>query len=162
MVSVYFDTDKLDLRKHGLTLRVRRNGKQRRRWKKILKRGRKLRDLDPQRRHKLRIQVKKTRYAAEFFAGAFSSRKAGRRRKTFLRKIEPLQDGLGDLNDIVVDRQLAAKLTRRKKRKRRGDQIAQRAFAAGELAGQEEARIDAVLTAAEKSYAGFARVKPFW
>src|SRR5262249_45147084 len=25
----YFDTDKLDLRKHGLTLRVRRNGKQR-------------------------------------------------------------------------------------------------------------------------------------
>ena len=137
-------------------------GELERRWKKILKRGRKLRDLDPQRRHKLRIQVKKTRYAAEFFAGAFSSRKAGRRRKTFLRKIEPLQDGLGDLNDIVVDRQLAAKLTRRKKRKRRGDQIAQRAFAAGELAGQEEARIDAVLTAAEKSYAGFARVKPFW
>jgi inorganic triphosphatase YgiF len=29
VVSVYFDTDKLDLRKHGLTLRVRRNGKQR-------------------------------------------------------------------------------------------------------------------------------------
>ena len=133
VVSVYFDTDKLDLRKHGLTLRVRRNGRQRRRWKKILKRGRKLRDL----------------------ASPAAT-------QTFLRKIEPLQDGLGDLNDIVVDRQLAAKLTRRKKRKRRGDQIAQRAFAAGELAGQEEARIDAVLTAAEKSYAGFARVKPFW
>jgi uncharacterized protein YjbK len=31
VVSVYFDTDKLDLRKHGLTLRVRRNGRQRRR-----------------------------------------------------------------------------------------------------------------------------------
>lgn len=29
VVSVYFDTDKLNLRKHGLTLRVRRNGKQR-------------------------------------------------------------------------------------------------------------------------------------
>jgi inorganic triphosphatase YgiF len=29
VVSVYFDTDKLDLRKHGLTLRVRRNGRQR-------------------------------------------------------------------------------------------------------------------------------------
>jgi inorganic triphosphatase YgiF len=54
-----------------------------RRWKKILKRGRKLRELDPQRRHKLRIQVKKTRYAAEFFAGAFSSRKARRRGKAF-------------------------------------------------------------------------------
>ena len=28
VVSVYFDTDKLKLRKHGLTLRLRRNGKQ--------------------------------------------------------------------------------------------------------------------------------------
>ena len=133
-----------------------------RRWKKILKRGRKLRELDPQRRHKLRIQVKKTRYAAEFFAGAFSSRKGRRRGKTFLRTIEPLQDCLGDLNDIVVDRQLSAKLAARHKRKQRGEQIARRAFAAGELAGQEEARIDAVLTAAEKSYADLARAKPFW
>src|SRR5215468_8793541 len=29
LVSVYFDTDKLKLHKHGLTLRVRRDGKQR-------------------------------------------------------------------------------------------------------------------------------------
>jgi len=133
-----------------------------RRWKKIRKRGRKLRELDPRRRHKLRIQVKKTRYAGEFFAGVFASRKANRRRKTFLRTIEPLQDCLGDLNDIVVDRELAAKLAARQKRKRGGDQTAQRAFAAGELAGQEEARMDGVLTAAEESYARFARVKPFW
>jgi CHAD domain-containing protein len=130
------------------------------RWKKILKRGRKLRELDPRRRHKLRIQVKKTRYAAEFLAGVFPSRKAERRRKSFLSLIEPLQDCLGDLNDIVVDRQLAAKLAARQKKGPR--QTAQRAFAAGELAGQEEARVDAVLGDAEKSYARFARSKPFW
>jgi triphosphatase len=133
-----------------------------RRWKKIRKRGRKLRNLDPQRRHKLRIQVKKTRYAAEFFAGAFSSRKADARRRTFLNRIEPLQDCLGDLNDIVVDRELAAKLAARQRRTRRANQAAERAFAAGQLAGQEEARVDAVLTAAEKSYARFAQIKPFW
>jgi CHAD domain-containing protein len=92
-------------------------GELERRWKKILKRGRKLRELDPRRRHKLRIQVKKTRYAAEFFTGVFPSRKAKRRRKTFLGLIEPLQDCLGDLNDIVVDRQLAAKLRCRPKAK---------------------------------------------
>ena len=137
-------------------------GELERRWKKILKRGRKLRKLDPRRRHKLRIQVKKTRYAAEFFAGVFPSRKAKRRRKTFLGLIEPLQDCLGDLNDIVVDRQLAAKLAARQKKKPRGDQAAQLAFAAGELAGQEEARVDAVLAAAEKSYTRFARSKRFW
>src|SRR5262249_34808470 len=37
------------------------------RWKKVLKRGRKLRSLDPARRHRLRIAVKKIRYASEFF-----------------------------------------------------------------------------------------------
>jgi triphosphatase len=137
-------------------------GELERRWKKILKRGRKLRKLDPRRRHKLRIQVKKTRYAAEFFAGVFPSRKAERRRKSFLSLIEPLQDCLGDLNDIVVDRQLAAKLAARQKKKPRGVQAAQQAFAAGELAGQEEARVDAVLAAAEKSYKRFARSNSFW
>jgi CHAD domain-containing protein len=91
-------------------------GELKRRWEKILKRGRKLRKLDPRRRHKLRIQVKKTRYAAEFFAGVFLSRKAERRRKSFLSLIEPLQDCLGDLNDIVVDRQLAAELAARQKK----------------------------------------------
>src|SRR5262249_31089754 len=42
-----------------------------RRWKKLLKRGKRLDELDPQRRHRLRIQGKKLRYAAEFFASAF-------------------------------------------------------------------------------------------
>jgi CHAD domain-containing protein len=137
-------------------------GELERRWKKILKRGRKLRELDPGRRHKLRIQVKKTRYAAEFFADVFPSRKARRRCKSFLSLIEPLQDCLGDLNDIVMDRQLAAKLAARQKKEPRGDQAAQRAFAAGEFAGQEEARVGAVLAAAEKSYTQFARSKRFW
>jgi triphosphatase len=132
-----------------------------RRWKKIRKRGRKLRELDPQRRHKLRIQVKKTRYAAEFFAGACSGQKAERRRKAFLGALEPLQDCLGDLNDITVDMKLTAKLATQPKRPRRGVR-AQTAFAAGELAGREQARLDAVLAAAEKSFDRLARVKPFW
>jgi hypothetical protein len=76
--------------------------------------------------------------------------------------IEPLQDCLGDLNNIVVDRQLAVRLAVKQKKKPRADQTAQRAFAAGELAGQEEARVDAVLAAAEKSYGRFVQSKPFW
>jgi len=76
--------------------------------------------------------------------------------------VAALQDCLGDFNDIVVDRQLTAKLAANRKRHRHIDQTTQRAFAAGKLAGQEEARVDAALTAAEKSYAAFARAKPFW
>ena len=131
-----------------------------RRWKKALKRGRKLRELDPLRRHKLRIQVKKMRYATEFFGGAFPRRKAERRRKVFLGALEPLQDCLGDLNDITVDLKLTAKLATQQKRP--PPDIRKTAFAAGELAGREETRLEAVLAAAETSFDHFARAKPFW
>src|SRR5262249_59430935 len=70
------------------------------RWRKILKRGAQLDTLDSQRRHKLRIQTKKLRYASEFFAGAFPAKKATRRRRDFVPALGKLQDALGDLHDI--------------------------------------------------------------
>ena len=42
-----------------------------RRWKKIRRKGKAVARLDARRRHKLRIQTKKVRYAAEFFGGLF-------------------------------------------------------------------------------------------
>ena len=53
-----------------------------RRFRKIRKRGRMLARLDARRRHKLRIQAKKVRYASEFFADLFPGKKAAKRRKT--------------------------------------------------------------------------------
>src|SRR5262245_33720862 len=50
-----------------------------RRRKKIMKRGRQLNALDPDRRHRLRIQAKKLRYASEFFAGGFPRKRSVRR-----------------------------------------------------------------------------------
>src|SRR5262249_21839452 len=67
----------------------------RRRWKKVLKAGAQLDELDPQRRHKMRIQAKKLRYASEFFGGASPGKKAMRRRKSFVAGLEKLQDALG-------------------------------------------------------------------
>ena len=75
-----------------------------RRSKKIRKRGRLLTKFDPHRRHKLRIQAKKLRYAAQFFETLFSGKKASRLRKAFLSALEEVQDRLGDLNDIRVHR----------------------------------------------------------
>jgi CHAD domain-containing protein len=77
----------------------------RRQWKKILKRGKCLDTLDPQHRHKLRIQAKKLRYAAEFFAPAFPRKKSLRRRKDFVTTLQKLQDALGELNDIRSERE---------------------------------------------------------
>src|SRR5207248_2280486 len=53
----------------------------RKRWKKLLKSGVRLDELEPQRRHRLRIQAKKLRYASEFFAGVFPGQKTSRRRE---------------------------------------------------------------------------------
>src|SRR5262249_12292225 len=82
----------------------------RRQWKKILKSGKHLDRLDPQHRHKLRIQAKKLRYAAEFFAPAFPRKRAIRRRKDFVASLQQLQDALGELNDIAVSEKLLEQL----------------------------------------------------
>jgi triphosphatase len=77
-----------------------------RRWRKVRKKGKVLTELDPPSRHKLRIQTKKLRYAAEFFAPLFRTKRAAKRRKQFLPALERLQDALGDLNDIAVQRSI--------------------------------------------------------
>jgi triphosphatase len=128
-----------------------------RRFKKIRKRGRALEKLPARVRHKLRIQAKKVRYAAEFFAGVFADKRAAKRRHKFLAALEHLQDGLGDLNDIVVHEDLITALGVRRRPASR-----KRAFAAGVLAGHEDARLDTAMAAATAAYAELAKVKRFW
>ena len=138
-------------------------GEMERRRKKIVKRGTTLAEIDPAQRHRMRIQAKKLRYAAEFFGATFPGKKAARRRKEFIAALERLQDTLGDLNDISVHEGLTERLADAQqtgsKRRRRS---ANKAFAAGRLSGREEARIATVLKDAERAYARFAKAKPFW
>jgi triphosphatase len=129
----------------------------RRRWRKVRKKGKVLAELDVQSRHKLRIQVKKLRYATEFFGNLFTGKRVSKRRRKFAAALEDLQDGLGDLNDIMVDEELIATAGVRHRRSSR-----KRAFAAGLLTGHEEARIDAAMAAAVNGYEQLAGVKPFW
>jgi len=114
--------------------------------RKILKRGTRLAELDPIRRHRVRIQAKKLRYASEFFGSAFSGKKAARRRKELVAALKQLQDRLGDLNDISVHEGLTERLaiTPNDVGKRKFPP-ANKAFAAGRLSGREEARSFSVL-----------------
>ena len=109
------------------------------------------------RRHKLRIQTKKVRYAAEFFGSLFPGKRASKRRKRFQPALEALQDALGDLNDIAVHEELIGATGMRRRRVSR-----KRAFATGVLMGHEDARLDAALAAAIDAYAELAKVKRFW
>jgi CHAD domain-containing protein len=131
--------------------------------KKILNGGARLDELEPQRRHKLRIRAKKLRYASEFFAGAFPNKKSSRRREEFVAGLEKLQDALGDLNDIAVHEGLTERIIDAQDangKRRRGR--AKKAFAAGRLSGREEARIEPVLKDAQRAYRVLAKAKPFW
>ena len=128
-----------------------------RRRRKVCKRGKALAQLNATQRHRLRIQVKKLRYAVEFFASLYSDKRALRRRERFLPALESLQDGLGDLNDIAVHED---RMTEMANQRRQSNQ--NRVFAAGVLAGREDARLEVVMKAATAAYEKLIKVKPFW
>jgi inorganic triphosphatase YgiF len=128
-----------------------------RRWRKVRKRRKAFAALDARRRHKLRIQAKKLRYAVEFFADLFPRKRAGKKQKPFLNAIERVQDRLGELNDIVVHERLIGAMGADRRRTDRDG-----AFAAGLLSGREDAHVDAAMAAASKSLSRFAKVPPFW
>lgn len=131
-----------------------------RRWKKIRKRGRALAKLDPRARHKLRIQTKKLRYAAEFYRTVFPGKKKEKRRESFLSVLKDMQDCFGDLNDVIVHEKLTTGIA--KASIERSAKPSRRVFAAGLLTGHEEARFKPLLTAAEQAYREFKKLKPYW
>ena len=58
-------------------------------------------------RHRLRIALKKLRYAGEAFAGLYHSFEV----QPFVQRLKRLQDDLGDANDVRVGREIVAALT---------------------------------------------------
>ncbi len=131
-----------------------------RRWKKIRKRGRMLAKLDAPARHKLRIQAKKLRYAAEFYKTVFPGKKKEKLRETFLSTLKDMQDCFGDLNDVAVHEKLTTGIA--KASIERSARPSRRVFAAGLLTGHEEARFKPLLAAAEDAYRDFRKLKPYW
>jgi len=77
-----------------------------RRHAKVLQRGRKLKALGEKRLHRLRIAIKKLRYAAAFLQPAFASARA----KPYIEATVRLQGALGTLNDRAVAVQVLADL----------------------------------------------------
>lgn len=68
--------------------------------KKVKRQGQNLEAMDDESRHELRKTAKKLRYATEFFAALYDSKRDRRRFTRFLAALEGLQESLGDLNDL--------------------------------------------------------------
>ena len=68
-----------------------------RRYRKVVKRARRA-TCDPLEWHRVRLDVKKLRYNAEFFVNAC----AGKTARAFARELRQLQEQFGALNDLAV------------------------------------------------------------
>jgi CHAD domain-containing protein len=78
-------------------------------WEKIEPGAAQLKQLAEEPRHRLRIDVKKLRYALEFVARLDQAGGAGRKR--FMGALEELQEELGQLNDMATARQISAEIS---------------------------------------------------
>ena len=112
--------------------------------------------------HKLRIQIKKTRYEVEFFSSVFQGKKATKRRRKFRDSLKELQTCLGGFNDIVTREALCTKVLERPGRSLTEEQRRRRAFAAGLITGDQQAQLGELLARARKAYVRFDDAKPFW
>lgn len=118
------------------------------RRRKVVKRGKDLAGLDDAGRHKVRIEAKKLRYAAEGFQTLYGRKAADR----FIKQLKDLQDELGELNDIVTGETLFKDL----------GLSADAAFAAGELVGRRAEHKPDHIAAGAKALEKLADTDPFW
>lgn len=133
-----------------------------RRRRRVKKVGATLSHLDPHARHALRIRIKKLRYATEFLADVFDTKRARRRRKASLSALTTLQDKLGELNDIVVLQTQGDELVRLTRRRGSKQSNEEAAAALDIVATHQAAHAKALLDAAIDAYDEFADTKPFW
>ena len=99
----------------------------RRIYEELMAAGDDFEHLDPEHRHEARIQLKKLRYATEFFSSLYPRRKV----TPYLAAMKALQDDLGISNDVDV----ARKLLKRTMKRTRGKERAQLSYAAGLVVG---------------------------
>jgi CHAD domain-containing protein len=118
----------------------------------VRKEGRHLEKLSAPERHKLRIKVKKLRYASGFFESLYPDADRSELAR-FSRRLKKLQDALGALNDFIAHREMAtdAALSAPPENRRA------RAFASGVMIGQEHEAAKTLMKTARQE---FDRLEP--
>jgi CHAD domain-containing protein len=122
----------------------------RKRWKKTVKHARKFDTLDDEQRHELRKELKKLRYAVEFFESLFPAMRVG----PFLKRLKKLQNVFGELNDAAM-----AKATLRDGSLALPPSLG---HATGWILGTSQARAEFGWAGARSLWRKLEATKPFW
>jgi triphosphatase len=122
-----------------------------RRYSQVRKKGRKLGELSAVELHRLRIAIKKFRYAADFFAGLYEPGAA----KQALKRLARLQDVLGSMNDAAT----VANLTAGAFEGARGGRVLE---AKGILLGWSRGRAATLRRELKSAWKEFRSAEKFW
>ena len=122
-----------------------------RRYIRLRKDGKRLGKLPDEQRHLFRIEIKRMRYACEFFEALFDSR----RTKKMIAQLAAIQDALGGLNDIAVAREKLLNAVA-------AHDDPEIAWSAGLIAGFHLARTKDLLADATKAWRSFCALDTFW
>jgi inorganic triphosphatase YgiF len=122
--------------------------------KKSIKRADRLSELDTRQRHRLRIELKRLRYTAEFFAPLFSPKKV----KPFLKRLSRLQDLFGTLNDAATAEHILRRINEHAGARGGPERVEAAAF----VDGWHQSQIPPTWKKAQKRFKRFIKKKPFW
>ena len=121
----------------------------------MLKRGRHFERLSDPRLHRLRLTLKKLRYAGEFFATQFPES----RPRPYIKTLRRLQDDLGRLNDAAVaERRLQELLSAH----RESAGLAALGVAAGQVIGWQTCTCEEARARMAEDWRAFTAARPYW
>jgi CHAD domain-containing protein len=121
------------------------------RYRRVRREMERFGDLSVEGRHQCRIDIKKLRYAVDFFAGLYPARRGQR----LLPLLASLQDRLGALNDVAVARDKLEALVLK-------DGSADLAWAAGQLIGWHAGRSGRLLDQIRQDWMAVEKLPAFW
>ncbi len=119
------------------------------RHRKVVKQADELRTLDDAQLHKLRIRIKKLRYAAEFFSSLYAKKAV----REYVASLTRMQELLGSLNDAATADRIARALR---------DSDGEHLEGLGLLRGWCAARAQANRKRLPKAWARFEQCDTFW
>jgi inorganic triphosphatase YgiF len=129
-----------------------------RRTRKARRKAKKAGKVDAHARHKLRIAIKKLRYALYFFETLYSHNGSAKALSRYKKYLKDLQDNLGALNDIAVHQKLATRLANGSG----GPNPELVSFAAGVITGSERGEIRPILAEVTKTAHKLRQAGKFW
>lgn len=127
-----------------------------RQLRRVRKRSRHAKALDQRGCHRVRIALKKLRYAAEFYGPLYRKKDV----KHYIERLKALQDLLGRVNDVAQVRAVLSRLMIEEA----GTAHAQAdlSFAAGMIEGWHRGHVEGVNREAIARIGKFKRLDPFW